>query len=811
MQFEATALCSLVEGSFLQTCDEFDLIERVLLDSRQLLSPARTLFIALPGLRQDGHNFIDELFQRGVRNFIVSDLTRSYPSANVIVVPDTLRALQKMAQSWRHRFDIPIVGITGSNGKTMIKEWLAHLLDEGQVVRSPRSFNSQVGVPLSVLNLRQHHEVAIIEAGISQRAEMEKLAEIIQPTIGVFTNIGSAHDAGFSNLEEKIFEKSLLFTYCEKTICCYDHHNIVSTLRQAARPLFTWSDVTADADLHVLDKQVIEENTRIDFTFHERKFSCSIPFSDEASVENAIHCLAVLAVLDQLDERTLARMSSLPVVRMRLEVVQGVRNCTIINDCYNADLESLQVAMSMARRYTEVSKTLIVSEFPEISAEQVAFQIANLADHCDFSRIISVGKRLPLQSHDNLEVLQYTSTQALIADLSKISFKDELILVKGARHFHFEQLTTNLRLQSQEAVLEVDLSALARNIKTFESYLSKDTALMVMVKAAAYGSGATDIARFLESRQSVDYLGVAYIDEGVELRQGGVKLPILVLNPEKSHWDRLFEYQLEPEVYSLSMLRELMQQADLFQQQLGIHLNIDTGMARLGFDPIEIEQAGQLLSTSSNLEVRSIFTHLSASDDQQHDDFSHHQIATFDQAIESLAKYALAPCRRHVLNSNGIVRFPQYQYEMVRLGIGLYGVGVAETELEPVHSLITSVSQIREVPAGSSVGYGRSEIAKRDLRIATIGIGYADGLIRKAGNRRYSVLVEGMQAPIVGNICMDMTMIDVTDNDRAVVGSQVELFGKRKPIAELCQAAETIPYEVFTGISPRVRRTYFQE
>jgi len=793
-------------------------IHHAVVDSRQLHHAQRSAFFALRGARRDGHDFIDSLYGSGVRCFIVSKQTiswQSYPEGHFMLVPDALRALQKLATSWRARFKIPIISITGSNGKTIVKEWLGHLLEsEMTVSRSPKSYNSQIGVPLSVLGLQDTSELAIFEAGISRPGEMEFLQTIIDPDIGLFTNIGSAHQSGFSSLEEKIREKARLFSHCAAIICCRDHHSIYKHLTELGRPIVCWSRHDEDADLFIEEVRQGERCTKIIYGYRDAQGSIEIPFEDASSVENAIHCLCLLLHLKMGKPEIVQRFGTLQRMRMRLQTIAGLNNCTIIDDGYNADIESLRVAMSLAVRFPLLSKTLIISDFEQITGiDALHREIAKLTTAHGFSQVIGIGK----ESASLIKVLpewvrghHFPTTKTFIEDLPSFGFRDEFILLKGARSFGFEEISMRLNLQSHGAVLEVDLAAMARNIKWFEQFFEPATKVMVMVKAAAYGTGAIPVARFLSSRH-IDYLAVAYADEGVELRKAGITLPILVLNPEQVQWSLLFEHQLEPEVYSLVQCERLARSAEQQRQALGIHIKLDTGMARLGFVPNEIEQLTGLLQSSPWLEVKSIFSHLAAADDADQDDFSHRQCADFLKVAQKLKSVLQGDPALHILNSNGIVRFPQFQGDMVRLGIGIYGIGILGVELEPVHTLSCEISQLKRISAGTSIGYGRSEIATQDMRLATIGIGYADGLIRKAGNRRYSVLVNGQMAPIVGNVCMDMAMIDVTGLDGIAVGSRVIIFGKELPVTALATAADTIPYEVFTNISARVRRVYTQE
>ena len=819
MDLSITKVAQYCEGRLLEVHPQENLrLGHAVVDSRQLHHPSGSAFFALRGARRDGHDFIEDLYDRGVRCFVISDsglAWKSYPEAAFILVADTLRALQNLAVQWRSRFDIPVIAITGSNGKTIIKEWLAHLLEpELKITRSPKSYNSQIGVPLSVLRLDKQSELAIFEAGISRPGEMGHLERIIQPEIGLFTNIGSAHQSGFTSRDQKIAEKAKLFERCERVICGRDAEGLYASLVRQGLPLRSWSTKNSAADLMIEEVMKGDESTSLSYRYAERSGTITIPFQDASSIENALHCLCLILHLDLATPEVITRFSTLRRIEMRLQTIEGLDNCIIIDDGYNADLESLRVAMSLASRYPLLSKTLIISDFEQISSvSNLHVEVAQLASAHNFSRIIGIGREnMTLQEFlpASIRGHYYPDTVTFLEELSSFGFRDEFILLKGARSFGFERIAARLNSKSHGALLEIDLAAMARNIKWYERFLNPTTKVMVMVKAAAYGSGAIPVARYLSSRH-LDYLAVAYADEGVELRQAGIELPILVLNPEQVQWSLLFEHQLEPEVYRLDQCERLARAAERHEKTLGIHLKIDTGMARLGFSPTELEALTRFLQDCPWLRVKSIFSHLSVADDPREDAFSVDQCNRFLALAGQISSRMTEKPLLHILNSNGIVRFPQFQCDMVRLGIGIYGVGITGVELEPVHTLSCEISQIRSVAAGSSIGYGRGEIAAQDLQVATMGIGYADGLIRKAGNRRYSVLVNDQMAPIVGNICMDMTMIDVTGLKGVKVGSRVIVFGKELSVKALADAAETIPYEVFTNISARVRRVYTQE
>ena len=812
----------MAESQFLQCHDPASPINHLLVDSRQLQQSADTMFFALSGLRQDGHQFIQELYQKGVRNFMVSKSIslESIPEANVLRVNDVIRSLQRIAAKHRAQFNIPVIGITGSNGKTIVKEWLSHLLFHSHdLVKSPKSFNSQIGVPLSVWQMQGGAEIAIFEAGISTREEMQHLQPVIDPTIGVFTNIGSAHEEGFEDIQQKVIEKSLLFADAKCVICRAEHDLIVGTLGAQKIPLFRWSTIDRTADLYLAKMDSRDGGSIYNYVHAGGEGTISIPFDNNIAEENALHCLAVVIYMG-LDEASWKdRFKSLPVVEMRLEAKEGINNCLIINDVYSADLPSLSGALSFARQQNQHRKrTLILSEFEQHagSKEKLYSQIAGMIVPYGFDRVFLIGADTGYLSRHLAEetciVKHYLSTEELLEDINQLSFRDELILVKGARSHGLERISDQLSLKQHQTILEVNLGALARNLKKFETKLKPGVKIMSMVKAAAYGSGAVEIARFLESR-NLDYLAVAYADEGVELREAGITLPIMVLSTDQSSIPLLIKYDLEPEVFSIEQLDRVAAQASHHGKQLPVHLKLETGMHRLGFEAGDMAALNaRLRQWRGTLAVQSVFSHLAVSDDMEELAFTRQQIESFKRLSQMVDVSQQSPPILHILNSHGVLNFPEDQFDMVRLGVGMYGIGAfRDMDLEVVHHLKSTILQIKTVKPGATIGYGRTEHVREEMRIATVGIGYADGLIRKAGNRRYALIVNGVEAPIVGNICMDMTMIDVTHIPNASVGSVVTIFGANPRVDALAIAAETIPYEVFTNISKRVKRLYIYD
>jgi alanine racemase len=776
-------------------------IEYLVLDSRKIYSPATSLFFAIKGARRDGHLFIGEVYKKGVRNFVVSDPpdTTAYPEADFILVQDTLEALQQLAAWHRKQFNIPVIGITGSNGKTMVKEWLYQLLhSDYNIVRSPKSYNSQIGVPLSVWQMNEQHTLAIFEAGISKPGEMEKLEKIIQPSIGILTNIGEAHREGFVSPEQKEAEKRILF----KNAVLPQPLEIVEIKKQTAGTII-----------------YAKTNNNLSNTI-----SIEIPFTDDASVQNAVTCSRVMLMLDYNNEVIRDRMKLLLPVNMRLELKKGINHCNIINDSYSADLSSLEIALNFLNQQNAGSKkTVILSDFLQSGLKDedlYAFLLESLRKH-NVDRLIGIGEKItkalsPLTIHSDYPVKAelHTSTENFIKQFRSSQFKEETILIKGARVFGFEKIVQLLEQKVHQTVLEINLNAIAHNLKVYQSYLKPSTKVMAMVKAFAYGSGGAEIAGILQYHK-VDWLGVAYADEGVELRKAGIALPIMVMNPEESAFESLIEYNLEPDIYSFDLLYSFdafLQNEGL--QQYPVHIEIETGMNRLGFAIEETERLADHLQKASSLKIQTVFSHLASSEDPKQDDFTFQQFNRFQQAVLLLKEKLHYSFLQHIANSGAIFRLPQLQMDMVRLGIGLYGVdsgGTHQAELQPVATLKSTVAQLKKIKAGESVSYNRKGIVKRDSIIATVRIGYADGFSRRLGNNTGKMWLRGKLVPVIGTVCMDMTMIDVTDIEDVMEGDEVIIFGKELSVQQLAEWAGTIPYEIMTAISQRVKRVYFEE
>ena len=799
-------------------------VEWLLTDSRSLVFPETTLFFALRTKVGDGHRYVADLYRRGVRNFVVGTLPAehetAFPDANFLQVMSPLKALQRLAERHREEHDIPVIGVTGSNGKTVVKEWLYQLLSPTlHVTRSPKSYNSQVGVPLSVCLLGEHSEIGIFEAGISQPGEMAALRAIIQPTIGVMTNIGPAHQENFESVEEKCHEKLSLFQDAKVLVYCADDavvdECVATSLLRGER--LAWSRRNPSAALFVSAVETLERGTRITYRFHGAEATMTIPFTDDASTVNCIHCLAVLLSLNFSAEEIASRMKRLEPVAMRLEVIQGVRNCTLINDTYNSDAASLDIALDFMARRPEIQnkqKVLILSDMFQtgLPATELYAKVAELLNRRAIDHFIGVGPEI---SHAHSLFLMkksfFPSGEALADSGLLDTLHDSLVLIKGSRPFGFEKITAALSLRVHETTLHVNLDALAGNLNYYRSFMKPETKMVCMVKASAYGAGSVEVAKTLQDR-GVNYLAVAVADEGAELRRAGITAGIIVMNPEMTAFKTLFDYELEPEVYNFKLLDALIKAAEKEGiQGFPVHIKLDTGMHRLGFDPrLDLPALIDRLHHQTSVIPRSVFSHFVGSDSPDFDDFSARQFALFDEASKTLQAAFPHKILRHICNSAGIERFPERHLDMVRLGLGLYGIDpIDNRSLQNVTTLRTTILQIRECPKGDSVGYSRRTVLERDSRIAAIPIGYADGLNRHLGNRCGYCLVNGQRADYVGNICMDVCMIDVTDTD-CREGDTVEIFGDNLPPAELARLLDTIPYEILTSVSDRVKRIYFQ-
>lgn len=807
-------------------------ITELAIDSRKIQNPEQCLFIALSGTFRDGHQFIKAAWQKGVRTFLVNRIPEeNFPDTYFLQVDNTLSALQKIATAHREKFHFPVIGITGSNGKTIIKEWLFQLLaDDFHIVRNPKSYNSQIGVPLSIWQIKDGDELGIFEAGISQPGEMENLTKIIRPDMGIFTNIGDAHSEGFLSTKQKIREKLLLFRQVKKLFYCKDHADLQEEIllfqnqlkgSGTAPELCGWSR-HADAPFRILETHKHQRQTIIKGYFQQREVSIQIPFEDEASVENAIHCWNVLLHLGISDEEIAKNMQALHSVAMRLERVHGINNSLLINDTYNSDVTSLQIALDVLvqqKQYTK--KTVILSDLLQISRpdddlyEKVAGWIAGK----NIQRLIGIGPAISkhksvFRKHKNLRSIFFKSTTDFLKKFHLITFKREAILLKGARVFRFEKIEHLLEQKIHKTVLEINLSAIVHNLKAYKSLLPAKVKIMAMVKAYSYGSGSYEIALALQEA-GIDYLGVAYVDEGVMLRKAGIQTPIMVMNPESGAYDRMIFWKLEPEIYSLEALHSFQDVARVMEQKnYPIHLKLDTGMHRLGFLPEDLAALKSCLKEQPGIRVVSIFSHLAGSGAKEFDEFTRQQVQLFRKMAADIASILPQKPLLHILNSAGITRHPQFHFDMVRLGLGLYGIdssGKIQKKLLPTGKLKTTIAQIHHIKTGESVGYDRKGKVRRNSRIATVNIGYADGYFRDFGNGNSYMLVHSQKAPVIGSVCMDMCMLDVTDIPEAQAGDEAIVFGESPHLNQLAKWAHTIPYEIMTGISQRVNRVYVEE
>lgn len=832
--YNAESISKILKGELLQQTGSSS-IEHLLLDSRKLNFPETSLFIPIVSTRRNAHQYMEEMYRKGVSNFLVSDDVNlaQYPKANIIHVKDTMQALHTLVAHHRQQFHIPVIGITGSNGKTTVKEWLYQLLEKDyNIVRSPKSYNSQIGVPLSVWQMKPENELAIFEAGISQPGEMVNLEKIIRPNIGIFTNVGEAHDEGFLNVRQKVNEKLVLFMKSELLIYCKDYpilnecvssfHNTVGKRdKEDSLQLLSWSR-KMEADLRIISVDKNQNHTRIDALYKNEPQFIRIPFIDEGSIENAIHCWALMLHLGKEPEVIRQRMESLANIAMRLELKQGINNCSLINDSYNSDLGSLSIALDFLQQQQQhPTRTLILSDILQSGKSDASLyeEVARLLQKRGINKLIGIGKNINHQKKtfqlvENLRSQFYNSTDEFIRDFNPQEFQSETILIKGARIFEFERIGKRLEQKAHQTILEINLSAIEHNVKQFQSYLKPDTKMMAMVKAFSYGSGSFEIANLLQFL-GVDYLTVAYADEGVDLRRGGITMPIMVMNPEPSTFDAILQCDLEPEIYSMHVLQQFLEEVRVSgKKEFPVHIKLDTGMHRLGFEQKDIAALAEVLTNTDLVKVKSIFSHLAGSEDPKLDALTRKQGKLFGEMSHELQRALGYAVIRHIVNSAGIYRHPELQLDMVRLGIGMYGVDSSheiKDLLRNVSTLKTTVAQVKHLKAGETVGYGATWKAKASAAIATVRIGYADGYPRALSHGKGKMLIHGKLAPVAGIIAMDMLMLDITNIPNVEEGDEVIVFGEALPVDDVAQWAGTIPYEILTGISQRVKRVYFQE
>lgn len=787
-------------------------VENLIIDSRKAIIDPASLFFAITGPRNDGHRYISDLYTAGIRQFVVEKNIEAerFAEANFILVSSSVAALQSIAKVHRENFSIPIIGITGSNGKTIVKEWLYQLLAvDKKIAKNPGSYNSQFGVPLSVWNIQPYHELGIFEAGVSMPDEMKLLQKIIQPTIGIFTNIGSAHEEGFESLHQKIQEKLNLFSDSKVLIYCADHADVDKQIRLLKIPSFTWG-TGENADIKIDQLQPLAR-----FTFRKKSYSISFPFSERASIENAFHCVAIMLYLGYDLSLIQQRIATLQPVAMRMESKEAINNCQVIDDTYNNDLSGLQISLDFLASQQKKKKAVILSDVPQtgLSPEDAVRKIVALINNTSVTKFIGIGACL--NEHKNLfekfeSKFFFQTTEEFLKAFDFDLFEAEVILVKGARAFQFEKIVQRLQRKAHGTIMQIDLNKMVHNLNLFKSKLTPGVKVMAMVKAFAYGSGSEEVANLLQYHK-VDYLGVAYTDEGVDLRKKNIALPIMVMNPTEESFSLLLSNKLEPAIYSLKMLNTF--NSFLLGREAVIHLELETGMQRLGISENELDEILNVLKQNKNIRVASVFSHLSASDESKHDGFSNEQFERYQKLYKKISSALGVQPVRHILNSAGILRLPEYQMDMVRLGIGLYGIDPSNKfgdKLLPVATLKTVISQIKKIHTSESIGYGRKGIAEKDLTIATIAIGYADGFSRSFSRGKGFVLINGKKTPVIGNVCMDMTMIDITDVE-AKEGDEVIIFGESLPIQEVAESIDTIPYEILTNTSARVKRVFVAE
>ncbi len=800
-------------------------ISILLTDSRSLTYPEESLFFALRTRNNDGHRYLHDLYQSGVRNFVVDHVPATMMNvedANFLVVENVMKSLQTLARCHRHRFTAPVIGVTGSRGKTIVKEWLYQLLcADYSIVRSPRSYNSQIGVPLSIWEMNEDTQLAIFEAGISLSNEMASLQTMIRPQLAIITNIGDEHSEGFKNDRVKCEEKVMLCRDSDCIVYNGDDKLICDVVENAGLTVkeIAWSRKNPDSPLFISKVEKRKASTKIKYSYLQYDGEIVIPFTAECDVENAIHCLAVMLYLCRPFDVITSRMSTLAPVGTRLNVIEGVNNCLLIYDAYTSDFHSLAPALDfMNQRATKShSTTVILSDVMHetMGGEKLYRSIARLLNQKGINRVIGVGEEI--SKHKSLfgeNATFYQSTSAFLLSTTTADFKNELILIKGASHFHFESLSDVLEAKQHETVLEVNLDAVVHNYNFYRSRVKPETGIVCMVKASGYGAGSFELAKTLQT-QGAAYLAVAVLDEGVDLRKAGITMPIMVLNPKVGNYKTLFTYRLEPEIYSFDILDEIIKEATKFGiTDYPVHIKLDTGMHRLGFLEEDMPRLVKKLKGQNVIKPRSIFSHLATADCLDMDDYTNSQFEYFYRCCEALQGGLDYPVLRHILNSTGITRFPQHQCDMVRLGICLYGIPTvddgSQDDLRPVSSLHSVVISIKEWDAGTTIGYSRKGVLKRRSRIATIPIGYADGIDRHLGNGNAEVLINGHRCPTVGNICMDICMIDVTDAP-CKVGDAVEIFGENITVMELAERLDTIPYEILTSVSQRVKRVYYRE
>jgi alanine racemase len=818
LSFYLKDVAEIISGKFYGS--DAIMFDRIITDSRNVGNLKSDLFIAIVGLQHDGHNFLDELYAKGVRAFIISKEIdyANFSEAAFVMVENSISALHKLVAYKRHLFDIPVIGITGSNGKTIVKEWLSWILDDYfRITRNPKSYNSQIGVPLSLWLLNSETELGIFEAGISMPGEMERLEKILSPTIGIITNIGPAHQANFETVEQKTIEKLKLFNNTQIVIYNVDNDIVSRNLKsnKNIKQHITWSGKN-NGIVNVKQIEYSENHSIITLEHESEEQKIKIPYIDKGSIQNAITCFCTLLALKiEITPNIIKRFSQLPNIEMRLEMLNGINNSIIINDSYNSDINSLEIALDyLNRKKTNRKTTVIMSDILEnsVNITDLYSSISNLIKEKKIHKFIGIGELLVKNKNLFPEgSLFYTDTDNFLSDINNIDFSDSAILIKGARYFRFEQISNKLQAKKHETLIEIDLNLVKKNLDYFKSKINPNTKIMAMVKAFSYGNGYLEIASLLEHNR-IDYLAVAFADEGVDLREGGIKTPIMVMNTNLASVQTMIEYMLEPEIYSINILKNLIIELESKNiRDFPIHIKVDTGMHRLGLTEFDIEEFCRIINKTNSVSIKSVFSHLAGSEDQGLDYFTKQQVELFLSIYKKISQAANSLPDRHILNSNGIIRFPEYDFEMVRLGIGLYGlIPELEDNISQVSTFKSIVSQIHNVKKGESISYNRSGRVNKNSVIATIPVGYADGIDRRLGNGNWYFMINSKKAYTIGNICMDMCMIDITGIE-AKEGDNVIVFGNDNSVCKMAEILATIPYEIITGISQRVKRVYFEE
>ncbi len=817
---QSSGINAIIKGEFLQFIKDLP-ISYLSTDSRKIINNESSLFFAIKGKIHDGHQYIDDLYNKNIRQFIIEEKDFNigkYPEANFYLCENSIFALQELAAHYRKLFSLKILAITGSNGKTIVKEWLSQILSwKYNVVKSPKSYNSQIGVPLSIWQINESHNFGVFEAGISTRAEMTRLEKIIKPDIGILTNLGSAHDEGFHSRNEKLQEKIQLFKNCKILFYNLDDDLIHSTLSELLPECekVTWG-YHNDATFRIQEISQEGKITKIRIEHDSSTYEFIFKFTDQASIENIIHCIVFLLNSEWTVSEIQEGLDALHTISMRLEMKRGVNDTYLIDDTYNNDLAGLEIALNYLNNQKQRSKrSLILSDILQsgMSIPRLYEKTAEIINQNSLDKIIGIGTEIKhIKDHLNTDFYWYKDTSGFLEEFDLNNFSNEIVLVKGARNFGLEKAIRYLQEKLHGTVFEINLDALSHNLNVYRSYLKPSTKIMVMVKALAYGSGSIEVANLLEFHR-IDYLGVAYTDEGVTLRKNGINLPIMIMNPSLDSLDKILEFRLEPEIYNLRLLKEINRYTKINNRPIQLHIKLDTGMSRLGFDPDDLDEMISIIKGNSLITVASVFSHLSSADIADHNDFTEKQASRFRKATQFIENQINSEFICHIANSAAIIRYPEFHFDMVRLGIGLYGfdaTGLINDQLRSIGTLKTEVSQIKKLKKGDSVGYGRREVIDKDSTIATIAIGYADGFFRSFGNKIGSVWINGSLAPVIGNVCMDMTMIDITEIE-AQEGDPVIIFGDEQPLKLLADSIHTIPYEILTNISERVKRIYISE